>query len=158
MPDIIMMPCRAIFWYLWGITSCRIFLSSLDGITHLYRTHFYCIKWLWCHRYCFRICQSHKYTSHTFSLFLLMRYCISLIIGSWLWDVIQSASNMAFGSFCISKVSLTWLLQEYTFIKVVPCGAFEMSAWTLSASICWSWSCYGIWDKGSASTATFPDL
>ena len=30
----------------------------------------------------------------------------------WCWPMIQSPSNMAFGSFCISKVSVTNILQE----------------------------------------------
>ena len=132
--------CRAFFWYLWRIPSCRVFLSSLDGVNSLYRTLFHSTKWLCCCRYCFKVCGC-EYSLHPFSLFLLMKYFISLIAASWLYTLIQSFINLAFRAF--SKVSVTCILQEYASIKVVPCVTFEMSAWTMSVSMCWSWFPHG---------------
>ena len=86
-------PCRAFFY---GIMSCRVFLSSLDGIP--YRTSFHSIKWLHCHKYCFRFWGLCGCTLCTLSLFLLIRYLISLNAGFWLWVLIQSFSNLAFWS------------------------------------------------------------
>ena len=83
--------------------SCKVFLSSLDRVTCLYRTPFHSTKWLCCHRYCFRVCMSCKYTLHPFSLFLLIRYLIPLSQGldSGLW----------------SSLSVTWLMGLSAYLR-----------------------------------------
>ena len=94
-----------------------------------YTWHPFCsTKWLYCHRYCFGVCGSCEYTLCPFSFCLLIRYVISFITSSWHRTLIQSFCDMAFGSFCIAKVSVTCMLQEYASINVVPYVTLEMSA------------------------------
>ena len=58
------------------------------------------------------------------SLFLMKRYLILLNAGPYLWAMIQSFSDMAIGSSCIFKVSVTCILQEFASTNKVPCVAF----------------------------------
>ena len=129
-------PCRALFWYLLGIIKCRVFLSSLDGVTHLYRTPLIAPNGYIVADIASGFVHPANNTLHPFGLFLLIRYLIFLITGSWHWDIIQYFCDMAFGSSYLSKVSVTYMLQEYASIKVVPCVTSELSAWTVSTSRC----------------------
>ena len=140
--------CRAIFLNLWGIISCRVFLSSLDGVTHPCRTLLCNTKWLCSHRYCFRVCGYCEYSLHPFRFLLLIRYLIYPY-----HRVFTLGYNPIFQQHGPSDLHIAGIyLYE---------GGNQCHIWTEFPghfNLCWSWSSHRVWDNAPMSTFAYPDL